>query len=55
MYPTDRATGTVTFTVNRNPSTPACDLATFQSTPPENTALGELVIDVNATDADGVS
>ncbi|VDH99244.1 protocadherin Fat 4, partial [Mytilus galloprovincialis] len=53
MYPTDRATGTVTFTVNRNPSTPACDLATFQSTPPENTALGELVIDVNATDDDG--
>ena len=55
MYPIDRVTGTVTFTVNRNPSEPLCSQSLFSATPPENAALGYVVTDVNATDQDGVS
>jgi hypothetical protein len=55
MYPIDRVTGTVTFTVNRNPSEPLCSQSLFSANPPENAALGYVVTDVNATDQDGVS
>lgn len=60
LYVDDKATATVTIQVQRNPSTPRFtdNLAvpfTYSRLITENFPVGDVVIDVNATDDDGVS
>lgn len=52
FYPNDKATATVTVSVNRNPGAPVFDPAIYTRTIPETFPLGNLVVDVNATDPD---
>lgn len=59
-YTADRATSTVTINVNRNPSGPVfidnlVPPLTYTRLITENFPVGDVVIDVNATDSDGVS
>ena len=55
-YPADRATTTVVINVDRNPSGPRfIEGVSYNITIGENHPYGSLVIDLNATDADGVS
>ncbi|KAL5018741.1 hypothetical protein ScPMuIL_004463 [Solemya velum] len=52
VYPDDRATATVTVSVNRNPGSPVFDPAFYAKIIPESFPLGNSVVDVNATDPD---
>lgn len=59
-YPTDRGTATVTVIVDRNPSGPQFTdnlpvPFTYTRVITEDFPLGNTVIDINATDSDGVS
>lgn len=56
VYPSDKATATALITVNRNPNAPVFfPSQSYRETVSENFPIGGAVIDVNATDADGVS
>ncbi|XP_078316513.1 protocadherin Fat 4-like isoform X2 [Crassostrea virginica] len=52
QYPTDRATATVTFIVNRNPNPPVFQPNSYTVNLPESTPLGSNVTQVQATDSD---
>ncbi|XP_067672653.1 protocadherin Fat 4-like [Haliotis asinina] len=52
-YPENKASATVTVNVNINPNTPACQPSSIRTTVTENAVPGDVIADVNATDADG--
>ena len=57
LYPDDRATATVTITVNRNPGRPQFtdpNGPIYTRTIDEAFPVPEVVVDINATDLDGV-
>lgn len=57
FYPNDRATATVTVNVNRNPDAPrfANNELNYRISIDETQKVGTTVLDINATDTDGVS
>ncbi|XP_046561621.1 protocadherin Fat 4-like [Haliotis rubra] len=52
-YPENKATATVTINVNVNPNTPVCQPSSIRTTLTVNATPGDVIADVNATDADG--
>ena len=55
FYPYNFGAATVQINVIRNPATPIFSAPNYVQTVNENYPLGDVVIDVNATDSDGVS
>ncbi|WAQ96421.1 FAT4-like protein [Mya arenaria] len=53
--PDDTCEMTLVVTVTRNPNTPVCRGTPYSVTLPENTAVGTVVLNVTATDADGLT
>lgn len=54
VYPNNRATATATISVNRNPNGPTFNPQVYKRQIDEDTSLGALIVDVNATDLDNV-
>ena len=54
-YPNNIATATATIFVDRNPNGPLFNPSIYQRSLVEDIAIGSSVVNVNATDADGVS
>ncbi|XP_046579035.1 protocadherin Fat 4-like [Haliotis rubra] len=52
VYPSNRATATATIFVDRNPNGPTFNPQVYERQIDENTSLGALIVDVNATDLD---
>lgn len=48
------ATATVTIQVTRNPSTPVFELTSYQKTINEYYPIGQMVLNITATDPDNV-
>ena len=55
FYPNNIGTAQVQINVVRNPSPPVFNLPSYQVTINENFPLGDVVVDVQAADNDGVS
>ena len=53
--PGQRATSLVTISVTRNENGPIFGRSTYSEAVPESLELGAFVVEVNATDMDGVS
>ncbi|KAL5018733.1 hypothetical protein ScPMuIL_004455 [Solemya velum] len=53
VYPDVQDTADVTIIVSRNPNSPVCSQSSYNINIAESTSLGDLLIDVNGTDADG--
>ena len=53
-YPSEIATSTVDITVSRNENSPVFSAAVYRVTINETTNVGETILSVLATDADGV-
>ena len=55
FYPRNFGIATVTINIIRNPNAPVFSLPSYQVTINENFPLGDVVVDVQASDLDGVS
>lgn len=53
VYPSNRDTADVTISVTRNERAPIFSLPSYSQTIPDTFSLGQSILDVRATDADG--
>lgn len=53
VYPNNRDTADVTISITRNERSPIFSLPSYEQTIPDTFSLGQRVLDVTATDADG--